>query len=79
MMLRRQSTSSVWRKMGLLIIAALLLAGLPLARTGAGATQVLWGLLALHLGYQFVLIARTAYSFYGDKQSGSLELLLGSE
>jgi hypothetical protein len=79
MMLRRQPASSVWRKMGLLMIAALLLGGLPLARTGAGATQVLWGLLALHLGYQFVLIARTAYSFYGDKQNGSLELLLGSE
>src|SRR5688500_13000392 len=36
MMLRRQSGSGVWKKLGMLLIAALLLAGLPLAGTPAG-------------------------------------------
>src|SRR5688572_6525942 len=78
MMLRRQAGSGVRWTIGFVFLAGTLLAGIPLAGTTAGATQVLWGLFALHLGYQFILIARTAYSFYGDKQNGSLELMLGS-
>jgi hypothetical protein len=35
-------------------------------------------LLAAHLAWQAVILARTAYSFYMDRQDGSLELLLGT-
>ncbi len=35
-------------------------------------------LFAPHLGYQLLALARTAYSFYLDRQDGSLELLLGT-
>jgi hypothetical protein len=78
MMLRRQSANHVLRIAGFLTAGFAALVGTPFATTAAGAEQSLWALFGLHVSYQFVLIARTAYSFYSDRQNGGLELLLGS-
>jgi hypothetical protein len=78
MMLRRQRFNASVRYGGYAIAIALALACVPMASTPAGATRVLWVLLGIHVALQFILIARTAYSFYSDRQNGALELLLGS-
>lgn len=78
MMLRRENINGPLRAAMFAGGGAVALGCLPLATTPAGAERTLWGLFAVHLFYQFVLIARTAYSFYSDRQNGGLELLLGS-
>lgn len=57
------------------IIFALLL---PRLGTAGGAGICLAILFLLHLGYQLVMMTRTAYAFYRDRQNGALELLLCS-
>ena len=78
MMLRRQPFNGALRILGFTLFALVALISAPIATTAAGARQMLWLLFAIHLIYQFVLIARTAYSFYIDRQNGALELLLGT-
>jgi hypothetical protein len=61
--------------------AALLLIYISLApQFGAAANRPrnLLILFLVHLGYQVVVLTRTAYSFYSDRRDGSLELLLGT-
>ena len=78
MMLRRQRFNAVVRygSYGIALGAALMC--VPIASTPAGARRILWVLLGIHVALQFIIIARTAYSFYSDRQNGALELLLGS-
>ncbi|MGZ8939178.1 MAG: ABC transporter permease [Limisphaerales bacterium] len=78
MMLRRQTGSFTLRAAGFCVAGFAALLCTPVATTAPGAKQALWVLFAVHICYQFALIARTAYSFYTDRQNGGLELLLGS-
>ena len=75
MMLRRQGLNRKWTVVGFALVIAALLTTLPMWRI---RWDLLLALLAVHIGYEFILIARTAYFFYADRQTGALELLLGS-
>jgi ABC-type transport system involved in multi-copper enzyme maturation permease subunit len=78
MMLRRRNPHRAWTWLA----AGLCVAGLslvaPSLTTIANAGLYLWLLFAFHLGYQAVLLTRTAYAFYTDQHNGALELILGS-
>lgn len=76
MMLRRQRLHRRWTAVGFVLVIAAFLMTLPMWRI---RWDLLLALLALHVGYEFILIARTAYFFYADRQTGALELLLGSK
>lgn len=78
MMLRRRDLSRVWKWIagGSFIFLFAMLA--PTVGTVLGAQRCLWLLFTFHLGYQLILLTRTAYAFYADRQNGALELLLGS-
>lgn len=78
MMLRRQKMRKHWTVLGFAVATVATLFLLPVLSINIYATEILWALFAIHLGYEFVLIARTAYAFYGDRQTGALELVLGS-
>jgi hypothetical protein len=78
LMLRRTVAS---KKLELAILAFVFLIFLGFVRwTFQPARQYgfLILLFALHLGCEIMILARTAYSFYHDRQDGSLELLLGT-
>lgn len=78
MMSRRQRGNRSARAWGFLAIGV---AGLVCASSAAksgGEIPALAKLVLIHLGYAFLLIARTSYSFYADRQTGALELMLGS-
>jgi hypothetical protein len=58
------------------------LAWILLALLGMFALPVPFGLILLlivHLVWHLVILTRTSYAFYTDRQDGSLELLLGTE
>ncbi|HEX7860543.1 MAG TPA: ABC transporter permease subunit [Verrucomicrobiae bacterium] len=78
MMLRRQRVNKKLRATCYVLGAAALLFAASLAGTASAVVPILWALLVVHVGYQFVLITRTAYSFYTDRQNGALELMLGT-
>lgn len=79
LMLRRRMR----RRPGLIVLLTLAGLGLVAAAAmigGGGSIALLLGLLLLlHLGTHAVVLIRTAYSFYTDRQDGSLELLLGTK
>jgi hypothetical protein len=75
MMQRRQRENRRWAMLGFGVVIVALLLSLPMWRF---RWDLLLALLAIHIGYEFILIARTAYFFYADRQTGALELLLGS-
>lgn len=78
MMLRRKNVSGLLR--GLLYLSvgagALYLTRHLLNRHEQASSLVV--LLLIHLAVLFVLLGRTGYSFFSDRQDGSLELLLGT-
>lgn len=78
MMARRRAKGEVRRLLLGSAIVVLFFVFLP----GSGAPIAnrisLWSLFLCHFAYQIVLMTRAAYAFYGDRQNGSLELLLGS-
>jgi hypothetical protein len=79
LMLRRQNAR--WGRASLILAVAV---------TGCFAFLLPWNfdpkkkflflglLFSIHLAYELLVLARTAYSFYLDRQDGSLELLLGT-
>ena len=78
MMLRRRNARGWlrWIIFGAGILAALLLIVNP--PTAAALKLFLPVLFTAHVGYQFVLLMRTAYAFYTDRRTGALELIVGS-
>jgi hypothetical protein len=78
MMWRRRAMGGIRRLLFGSAIIVLFFVFLP----GAGAPFAnrisLWGLFLFHFAFQVILMTRAAYAFYGDRQNGSLELLLGS-
>lgn len=74
MMLRRQGLNRKWT----VAVFGVGCVGAVLLTPYLTVWELLVGVFGVHIVYEFILIARTAYFFYGDRQTGALELLLGS-
>jgi hypothetical protein len=77
LMLRRGIFSRRMYNLTGIAIVALFLWLMPW-RSGKATFEFLSLLFLLNFGSQLAVLARTAYSFYNDRQDGSLELLLGT-
>ena len=78
LMLRRRDTARQLDLFAIIAVAFTFALLMPWTFNPTRKYLFLGLLFGLHLGYQLLVLARTAYSFYFDRQDGSLELLLGT-